>query len=378
MKKRTQIVICGDICPTKDTEHFFKTANANGLFNNALPILQKADVLVGNLEFALTNTCAKVSKIGPVLKGATNYINLFTNVGFTALGLANNHIKDCGTLGVKNTLETCKNNNIATLGAGSNSEEAKKPLIIEKNDWKIGVMAFAEHEFNAAYTNEAGANLLDVFDDFDAIKVFKKQVDYLIILFHGGIEYYKYPSPLLQKKCKKMIDAGANFVTCQHSHVIGTEETYKQGTILYGQGNTVFGYKEHNSDWNKGLLVTIQLDENKMVSYIPIKATSSGIVTLPEVEKQQLLTMMEKRKKEIQQKRFIENSWSIFCESKKALYLPHLLGLGRILNKLNRIVGNNIISMFYSKKQQQIIQNLIRCESHNEVVKTILKKSNNN
>lgn len=374
MKKHTQIVICGDICPTKDTEHFFKTANAKGLFNNTLSKLQQADVLVGNLEFALTNTCTKVSKTGPILKGATNYINLFTNVGFTALGLANNHIKDCGALGVKNTLAICKKNNIATVGAGNNSEEAKKPLIIEQNGYKIGIMAFAEHEFNAAYKNEAGANLLDVFDDFDAIKAFKKQVDYLIVLFHGGIEYYKYPSPLLQKKCRKMVDAGANFVTCQHSHVIGTEEVYKTGSILYGQGNTVFGYKEHNSDWNQGLLVTIQLDKSNAISYVPIKATPSGVVMLPEAAKKTLLATMEKRKKEIQQEGFIKNSWSVFCEAKKALYLPHLFGLGRILNKLNRIVGNNIISTLYSKKQQQITQNLIRCESHNEVVQTILKK----
>ena len=374
MKKRTQIVICGDICPTKDTEHFFKTANANGLFNNALPILQKADVLVGNLEFALTNTCAKVSKTGPVLKGATNYINLFTNVGFTALGLANNHIKDCGALGVKNTIETCKNNNIATVGAGNNSEEAKKPLIIEKNGWKIGVMAFAEHEFNAAYTNESGANLLDVFDDFDAIKAFKKQVDYLIILFHGGIEYYQYPSPLLQKKCRKMIDAGANFVTCQHSHVIGTEETYKQGTILYGQGNTVFGYKEHNSGWNQGLLVTIQLNENNTVSYIPIKATFSGIVTLPEAEKKPLLATMEKRKKEIQQEEFVKNSWSAFCESKKAQYLPHLFGLGRIPIHTNRLLNNKLIRFFYPVKKIRTALNIVRCEAHKEVIQTILEK----
>ncbi|AMC10857.1 hypothetical protein Lupro_06195 [Lutibacter profundi] len=373
MKKETQIVLCGDICPTKDTEHFFKTANTKGLFNNVLPILQNADVLAGNLEFALTNTCTKVSKTGPILKGTPSFINLFTNVGFTALGLANNHSKDCGTLGVKSTLEICKNNNIATVGAGINQQKAKKPLIIEKNGWKIGIMAFAEHEFNAAYKNEAGANLLDVLDDFEAIKAFKKQVDYLIVLFHGGIEYYKYPSPLLQKKCRKMIDAGVNFITCQHSHVIGTEEVYKNGTILYGQGNTVFGYRENDSNWNNGLLVQITLSKNPSVKYIPICATNSGITLMNALESKQVLNSIAKRKQEIKKEDFIENSWSAFCEAKKALYLPHLFGLGRVLNKLNRILNNRIIKGLYSKKQLEITQNLIRCESHNEVIQTLLK-----
>ena len=375
MKKNTQIIICGDICPTKDTVHFFETANTKGLFNNVLPILQNTDVLVGNLEFALTNTCTKINKTGPILKGTTNFINLFTKGGFTALGLANNHIKDCGASSVKNTLETCKKNNIATVGAGKNEVEAKKPLIIEQNGWKIGIMAFAEHEFNAAYSNEAGANLFDVYEDFEAITVFRKQVDYLIVLYHGGIEYYKYPSPLLQKKCRKMIDSGADFVSCQHSHVIGTEEVYNGGTILYGQGNTVFGYKENNSDWNQGLLVTIQLGKSNTISYVPIKATPLGIVTLTEVEKEHLFEEVMKRKQEILQEGFIKNSWNVFCESKKALYLPHLFGLGRILNKLNRKLGNKLIDTLYSKKQKQITQNLLRCESHYEVIETILKKN---
>ena len=376
MKKETKIVLCGDICPTKETVRFFDTANAKELFNNTFPILKQADILIGNLEFPLTDTCAKVSKTGPVLKGASHFINLFTNTGFTALGLANNHIKDCGTLGVTNTLAICNKNNIATVGAGNNETEAKKPLIIDKNGWKIGIMAFAEHEFNAASKNEAGANLFDVFDDFDAIQTVKKQVDYLIVLFHGGVEYYQYPSPLLQKKCRKMIDSGADFVTCQHSHVIGTEEVYKTGTILYGQGNTVFGYRENNESWNQGLLVSIQLGKSNVVSYIPVKATPSGIVRLAEEEKERLSAAMKKRTEEIQEKDFIESNWNAFCEVKKALYLPHLFGLGRILNKLNRLLGNKVIAILYSKKQLQITQNLIRCESHNEVIQTILKNNN--
>ena len=378
MKKETQIVICGDICPTKDTVHFFETANTKGLFNNVLPILQNTDVLVGNLEFALTNTCTKVNKTGPILKGAPNFINLFTKVGCTALGLANNHIKDCGVEGVKSTLVICKENDIATVGAGKNEVEAKKPLIIEQNGWKIGVMAFAEHEFNAAYSNEAGANLFDVYEDFEEIKVLKKQVDYLIILFHGGIEYYKYPSPLLQKKCRKMIDAGADFVSCQHSHVIGTEEVYNEGTILYGQGNTVFGYKENNSDWNQGLLVAIELNVDKLsstnqINYIPVNATTSGIVLMEKDEQQKIILEIKNRQQQIKEKNFIHNSWNLFCESKKSHYLPLLFGLGRILNKLNRIFKNLIIQLIYSKKRMRITKNILRCEAHNEVIDTILK-----
>ena len=57
MKNKLEILVCGDICPTKDTVHLFKTTNINGLFNSILPILKQSAMVVGNLEFPLTNTC---------------------------------------------------------------------------------------------------------------------------------------------------------------------------------------------------------------------------------------------------------------------------------------------------------------------------------
>jgi len=375
MKTKTNILICGDICPTKDTKHYFENNDVNGLFNDTLPLLKRADVLIGNMEFVLTDKCVAANKTGPILQGKTNFINLFKKVGFTALGLANNHIKDCGTDGVLSSLQTCKENNILTVGAGKNEKEAKKPIIIEKNGWKIGVMAFAEHEFNAAYKNEPGANLLDLYTDFDQIKAFKKQVDYLIILYHGGIEYYEYPSPLLQKKCRKMIDVGADYVACQHSHLIGTEENYNNGTILYGQGNTIFGYRPNSKTWNAGLLVNIKMDSKISINYIPIETQENGSIKLCEdTLKDKILGDIEKLKEKIKNKNFIEEEWEKFCDSKKSVYLPFLFGLSLNIVRINRLLRNKLINLLYTKKQIMRTKNIIRCESHNEVIQTILNK----
>jgi poly-gamma-glutamate synthesis protein (capsule biosynthesis protein) len=375
MKTKTNIIICGDICPTEDTKHLFENNDAKALFNNTLPILKNADVLIGNMEFVLTDNGIAATKTGPILKGPKSFATVFKDIGFTALGLANNHIKDCGTDGVLSSLQTCSDYNIRTVGAGENENNAKKPIIIEKNGWKIGLMAFAEHEFNAAYENEPGANLLDVFSDFDHIQNFKKTVDYLIILYHGGIEYYEYPSPLLQKKCRKMIDSGADYITCQHSHLIGTEEVYNNGTILYGQGNTVFGYRANNPSWNQGLIINIELDKDIKITNLPIEAQKTGIALANNQEKEQISKEMNTRKEKIKEKHFILNSWNTYCESKRAHIIPHLFGLGRITNKANRILKNKIISLLYSKKKHMITHNLTRCESHLEVIQTILNNT---
>lgn len=72
------------------------------------------------------------------------------------------------------------------------------------------------------------------------IQNIKKEVDYLIVIFHGGKEFYRFPSPILQKNCRSVIDFWADCVITQHSRCIGCEEIYKDRKIIYGQGNFIF------------------------------------------------------------------------------------------------------------------------------------------
>ena len=273
-------------------------------------------------------------------------------------------------------MQCCRKEGIQTVGSGENITEAKKPLIVEAAGFKIGIMAFAEHEFNVASEYQAGANVLDVYYSFDDINDLRAKCDYLIVLYHGGIEHYEYPSPILQKKCRKMVESGANVVLCQHSHCVGTAETYKGGEILYGQGNTVFGYRHGDPNWNSGLIVKVLLSKapevKASVQYIPVSAGVSGIDVMSGEKAAAFMDDFSKRSQKINDKNFITNSWRRFCKKNKNHYLPLLLGLGRILNYLNRKTKGCVVNSYYSKKLRRISLNLIRCEAHNEVIQTIL------
>ena len=376
MKTDTKIIICGDLCPTKDTKAIFEKQDSNLLFNDVIQEFKGADFLLGNLEFVLTDNPKPIKKSGPILHGKTDYISIFKKAGFDLMSLANNHIKDCGEEGVKSSMESCIKNGIDVLGVGKNITEAKKPFVKEINGFKIGIVAFAEQEFNSATENEYGSNYLDPFEDLEAIEKLKVEVDFLLVIYHGGIEYYEYPSPLLQKKCRKFIDKGADLVTCQHSHCIGTIEKYKNKEIIYGQGNTVFGYKQNNPSWNQGLLLEIDLLSNNTfeVSYKGITASERGIQLLNHSENQFLINQIEERSQKVYDKDFILTSWQKFCENKKAIYFPQFLGLNRYFIHLNRIFKNYVVSLFYGDKYLRSSHNIIRCESHNEVIKTILSQ----
>jgi len=375
MKKQTEIIICGDLCPTEDTKTYFENNDSNALFNDVLPVFDNADFVLGNLEFVLTDSPKPIKKAGPILHSKTNYIKTFKKAGIQAVSLANNHIKDCGEEGVKSTINACKENDVDFFGAGENITKAKVPYIKIVEGYKIGIITFAEQEFNVATATEYGSSFLDPYEDYDKIQAFKKNVDYLIVLYHGGIEYYEYPSPLLQKKCRKFIEKGADLVTCQHSHCIGTLEEYDEGTILYGQGNTLFGYKEGNDSWNQGLLIKLifndQLDKPKL-ELIPIHATKKGIMCMEKTKGTELLEIVYERSTNIKDAVYIERKWIAFCSTKKALYLPYLFGFGRYFIYLNRILKNKLVTLFYSNRAIRTSHNIIRCEAHNEVIHTIL------
>ena len=113
MNRKAEIIVCGDICPTKDTSLFFEEENVNSLFNE----------VVANLEFVLTDNPKPIQKSGPILYGKTNYIHVLKKAGIHLLSLANNHIKDCGEEGVKSSMDTCLKHQIDIVGVGKNINE---------------------------------------------------------------------------------------------------------------------------------------------------------------------------------------------------------------------------------------------------------------
>jgi poly-gamma-glutamate synthesis protein (capsule biosynthesis protein) len=374
MGKSIEIILCGDLCPTSDTQAHFRDGNEKQIFSDCLPLLKNADYVVGNLEFVLINNPKPIQKSGPVLYGAESYINVFEKSGFDLLSLANNHIKDCGEIGVKTTLETCAKAGINTVGAGHNLQEAKKPYIIEIKGVKIAFLTFAEQEFNTASENEYGASFFNPYEDLDLILETKKRVDHLVVIYHGGIEHYKYPSPLLQTKCRRFIDKGADLVTCQHSHCIGVIEKYKNNSIVYGQGNTLFGYREGDKSWNEGLILKLSIDEAGLkLTYQGVSAVEGGGIRLmTDKENQKLGTDVEDRSKNVYDADFIQKSWLKFCKKKESLYLPQFLALNRYLIHFNRWTNNKLVSSLYRKKYLRTSHNIMRCEAHNEVIQTLL------
>ncbi|ONI37875.1 poly-gamma-glutamate biosynthesis protein [Candidatus Epulonipiscium fishelsonii] len=361
------IIIGGDLVPTSSNYKFFEEGTITSLIGKDLSnILNKADIRIFNLEVPLSDKKMPIKKCGPNLIAPLSTIKGLKNLNPTLLTLANNHILDQGVQGLKSTIKVLKENNIPFIGVGKNNIEAHKPCIILKDNFKLGIYACAETEFTLATSNSAGANGFDPFESLDYINDLKSKCDYVIVLYHGGREHYRYPTPYLQKVCKKIVDKGADLVVCQHSHCIGAMEDYKNSKIIYGQGNFIFDHSEQEC-WQTSILIEINFDQKITIDYIPIKKINNKIRLAKNLEGTKILQEFYKRSQEITTINFIENNYKEYV-LKEYYLIGKLLGYNRIQHKLNKILKNKLITYTHSPEKLLGLQNSLSCEPHRELL----------
>lgn len=371
------ILIGADLVPTDSNIELFASGDAEGLLGEDLKrLLADADYRIFNLEVPLTDTETPIEKCGPNLIAPTATINGYKAIGADLLTLANNHILDQGQQGLTSTCKLLEENGIAYFGVGATPEDAAKPYLIPCGNKTLGVYACAEHEFSIVSEKEPGANPFDLLESFDHIASLKQQCDYVVVLYHGGKEHFRYPSPNLQKVCRKMVQKGADLVLCQHTHCVGCEEKYLGGTIVYGQGNFLFDYSQ-SEYWQTSLL--IRLDHDFNVSYIPIRKNGKSILLAKGEDADEILRGFAERSEEIKSEGVIEEKYLAFAESMLHTYLFNFSGIKRgfVLKAINKLTNFRLIKWIirkrYTKQKKQAVQNFVECEAHRELLLYALK-----
>ena len=373
------IVIGADIVPTNVNESFFSQGEMTFVVDSGLDfLLKQAGFRIFNLETPLTDLEKPIQKSGPVLKAGVSTVNGLKALGVDLLTLANNHIMDHGEIGLKSTIEILNKERILSLGAGRNLKESARPFSFLMNKKRVGVYACAENEFSIAGTNTPGANPFDPLESFDCVASLKKENDYVIVLYHGGKEYYRYPSPMLQRVCRKFVEYGADIVICQHSHCIGCEEKFLHGTIVYGQGNFIFA-KKTNIESQTSLLV--EIDENFKIKYIPLEMFGCGVRLATGTVAESILNDFFQRSEQIKQPGFVEEEYENLAKKMLTKYLLNISGYNRsVLNRIiKKIVGKRFLSFFVKRKfsdaDKLYLRAILQCETHRELLLRGLKIS---
>ena len=229
-----KILIGSDVVPTRENEQIFAAADVKTLFGDVVNLAKSADRIIVNLECALTNSDGAINKFGPNLKAIPESVNALKALGVTDVALANNHVFDFGIKGLTDTVEALDGAGLPYMGIGDNDTASRAVYTLNCDGKTLGIVNVCEHEYTYALPNRMGANPYDPYLTMQDIRLAKSLCDFVIVLYHGGKEYCRYPSPRLYNLCHEMVHNGADVVITQHSHCVGCYEQYEGAHIVYG------------------------------------------------------------------------------------------------------------------------------------------------
>jgi poly-gamma-glutamate synthesis protein (capsule biosynthesis protein) len=217
-------------------------------FKNLREALSGGDFLIGNLEATITRQQEMLDKSKAYsYRQAPKVARVFAKEGLYAFSLANNHTLDFGVEGLKDTMTYLDKTGIKHFGAGLSEEEARRPLIIEKNGIRLAVIGCFEisKAYEAKYKwyaegNEAGIAGLEIEKVKRQIADLKGQTDLVAVVVHWGSNYRRVTKQ--QKSlARELVYAGADLIIGHGAHIPQIVEIVDGIPVIYSLGNFIFG-----------------------------------------------------------------------------------------------------------------------------------------
>ena len=241
----------GDLMVQRGIQDILIAREERGLeliFNDTLPLLQKQDFLMGNLEGAVTTGGTPVPK-SYNFRFSPRVLPWLQAAGFNYLSLTNNHCYDYGEKGFTDTLDNLAAYNLATSGAGRTPDEAYAPYETKVADFHLKVLSVGAYprekngfdgRSQAGVSEDRAGIIFSGPEALQSIRDFSGRESIDVIMVHGGEEWSRTPSEEQKSFYRACIDAGADLVIGHHPHVLQGMEYYRGGLIAYSLGNFLF------------------------------------------------------------------------------------------------------------------------------------------
>jgi poly-gamma-glutamate synthesis protein (capsule biosynthesis protein) len=189
---------------------------------------------------------------------------IFTDCGFDAVTIANNHMYDAGPEALLDTRALLLEKGIGVTGAGRDLDEAREPAIVVRNGIKVGFLGYCSviPEGGEAAPGKTGIAPLRVKTEYeprgphatprvitrpderdmtmilDDVAQLRRQVDIVVVAFHWGVIWVPRVIADYQTiAAHACIDAGADLILGHHAHVPKAIEVYKGKAIFYSLSN---------------------------------------------------------------------------------------------------------------------------------------------
>lgn len=247
-------------------------------------ITQSADLVFANLESPVVyNSITE----GDHLQFRGNPETLDELSWIDAFSLSNNHITDCGTSGIDETIEILEHKGYKHTGIFKKEYE---PFIFNKNGEKIAIVV-ATDMLNIPFAQDCKWKTLRVGDKIvmDILHKLNKEGYCVILYAHIGMLFTRYPNPFTSNYLHECIDNGADIIVTAHSHCLGGMEVYKGKYIFHSLGDFIMDGNSFRRRRSAALKMEIVGKSVKSWDIVPAIINMEYITVSPDIKTDSLI-----------------------------------------------------------------------------------------
>lgn len=210
---------------TASSEKLFEqSVRKNGMewfLSDAKPLFEQDDFTIVNLEGPLTTATQYEEVAKFYFRGKPEYVNILISSSVEIANVANNHSHNFRDEGFDETVSVLKDAGVGVCGY-------EHEYYAEIKGITVGFLGFDQwRSADEQMRNQTAAA--------------RENCDLLIVSYHGGVENSYSMSEQVEHAGRLLIDAGADLVIGNHSHVYGGMRLYKGKYITGSLGNFCFG-----------------------------------------------------------------------------------------------------------------------------------------
>lgn len=296
--------LAGDVMIGRGVDKAIAQKGYDYPWGDVLPLLRSTDLNIVNLETALTYSSEAVPKTFN-FKATPDKVETLVRARITAVSLANNHILDFGEAGLLETLRTLRAAGIHYAGAGVHEAEARRPALVTRNGFSLGLLSFTDNEPNwIAGPHRPGTAYIDIDQGRDrqlvleAMERLRLAVDLVVVSLHWGPNMRDEPPPSFISFAHQLVDHGAGIVHGHSAHIFQGMEIYHQGLILYDTGDFVDDYMVHPAVRNDlSFFFLVELSKNRLegLRLVPVLISQYAVHKASGSEARWALQRMQER-----------------------------------------------------------------------------------
>ncbi|MFH1213351.1 MAG: CapA family protein [Candidatus Neomarinimicrobiota bacterium] len=247
-----RIIFIGDVLLSRNVREELSSEKCSPWYN-LKPLLNSADLVIGNLEGAVGKPDEQSSfkNEAPVFDIDSSHISLLTEAGFDIITLENNHSNDLGKSGKKNTIKAIQKNQLS-------------PVFFDNSPqfFTVKGVCIAVLTLNIVPGRELIITEIPSIELKQKLRLARSLADIVIVSVHWGSEFLDWPTTKQRKIARWLIKNGTDLIIGSHPHVIQQPEMIEGKPVFFSLGNHLFDQKFPAT--KKGLIVELYIHNGKM------------------------------------------------------------------------------------------------------------------